>query len=382
MTRTARSTYSTPRHGTGRRALAETGRLLHVIRDSADELGLAPVPGLADLPDLLAGFRERGLRVDLATSGELPDLPAGVDVSAYRIVQEALTNAHRYSSDGAVELTVGATPGEVTISARNSASGGAGQGSGLGLAGMAERVALLGGSIETRARRGLLRPRGGTAGGGRGERGRAGMTTVVVADDQDLVRSGIEMLLVSRGVDVLATAPNGRAAVEETLRHQPDVVLMDIRMPVLDGIAATREIVASGCPSRVLVLTTYDVDRYVYDALRAGAAGFLLKATPPDRLVEGVLTVAAGEALLAPQLMRRLIEDHVRRPPPEQGLPPQLASAHRPRARGVRADRRRAVERRDRRPVGGVGGNREDPREPGDGQAGRPLPGAAGGARL
>jgi DNA-binding NarL/FixJ family response regulator len=151
------------------------------------------------------------------------------------------------------------------------------------------------------------------------------VTTVVVADDQELVRSGLELLLRGRGIDVVGTAGNGREAVDLALRHRPDVVLMDIRMPVLDGISATRELVAQGCPSRVLVLTTYDVDRYVYDALSAGAAGFLLKATPPDRLVEGVRTVAAGEALLAPALTRRLIEEHVRRPAPHGGVPPQLA---------------------------------------------------------
>ena len=152
------------------------------------------------------------------------------------------------------------------------------------------------------------------------------MTTVVVADDQELVRSGLELLLGGRGIDVVGTAANGREAVDLAVQRRPDVVLMDIRMPVLDGIAATRELVATGCPSRVLVLTTYDVDRYVYDALSAGAAGFLLKATPPDRLVEGVRTVAAGEALLAPALTRRLIEEHVRRPPPHGGMPPELAA--------------------------------------------------------
>jgi DNA-binding NarL/FixJ family response regulator len=152
------------------------------------------------------------------------------------------------------------------------------------------------------------------------------VTSVVVADDQELVRSGLELLLGGRGVDVVGTAGNGREAVDLALRHRPDVVLMDIRMPVLDGIAATRELVAAGSPSRVLVLTTYDVDRYVYDALKAGAAGFLLKATPPDRLVEGVCTVAAGESLLAPGLTRRLIEEHVQGPPPHDGVPPSLAT--------------------------------------------------------
>jgi DNA-binding NarL/FixJ family response regulator len=148
--------------------------------------------------------------------------------------------------------------------------------------------------------------------------------TVLVVDDQDLVRSGLEMVVAARGCDVVGSAADGREGVRLTRELCPDVVLMDIRMPVMDGIAATRAIVAAGLPSRVLVLTTYDVDSLVYDALDAGAAGFLLKATPPDRLVEGIRTVAAGEALLAPSLTRRLIEEHVRRPPPHDGVPARL----------------------------------------------------------
>ena len=152
------------------------------------------------------------------------------------------------------------------------------------------------------------------------------MTTVAVVDDQDLVRTGLEMVLQARGCEVVGLAADGRAGVELVRRAAPDVVLMDIRMPVLDGIAATEEIRASGVPTRVLVLTTYDLDAYVYGALRAGAAGFLLKATPPDRLVEGIKTVAAGESLLAPELTRRLIEEHVRRPAPHEGVPQELAA--------------------------------------------------------
>lgn len=147
---------------------------------------------------------------------------------------------------------------------------------------------------------------------------------VVVADDQDLVRSGLEMVLTARGVEVVGTAADGREAVEVVRRTRPDVVLMDVRMPVLDGIAATREVTGAGLPTRVLVLTTYDHDRYVYEAFRAGASGFLLKATPPDRLVEGIGTVAAGEALLAPTLTRRLIEEHTRGPAPVDGVPAVL----------------------------------------------------------
>ena len=152
------------------------------------------------------------------------------------------------------------------------------------------------------------------------------MTTVLVADDQELVRSGLRLILESRGLDVVGEAADGREAVEATLTTAPDVVLMDIRMPVLDGIAATREVVRVRPATRVLVLTTYDLDEYVYGALRAGAAGFLLKSTPPDRLVDGIAIVSAGDALLAPTLTRRLIEEHIRRPPPTAGVPREVAA--------------------------------------------------------
>jgi DNA-binding NarL/FixJ family response regulator len=150
------------------------------------------------------------------------------------------------------------------------------------------------------------------------------VTSVVLADDQELVRSGLRMLLETRGIEVVGEAGDGRAALEAVRRHRPDVVVMDIRMPVLDGIGATRELVAAGLPTRVLVLTTYDLDEVVYEALRAGAAGFMLKASPPDRLVDAIEVVAAGEALLAPSLTRRLIAEHVRRPPPGEGVPHAL----------------------------------------------------------
>jgi DNA-binding NarL/FixJ family response regulator len=150
------------------------------------------------------------------------------------------------------------------------------------------------------------------------------VTTVVIADDQELVLTGLEQLVGARGCEVVGTARNGREAVDVVARTTPDVVLMDIRMPVMDGIEATRALTGSRSGTRVLILTTYDLDRYVYGALRAGAAGFLLKATPPDRLVRGIETVAAGEALLAPELTRRLIEEHIQHPPPHEGVPEAL----------------------------------------------------------
>ena len=150
------------------------------------------------------------------------------------------------------------------------------------------------------------------------------MTSVVIADDQDLIRSGLRMVLETRGIDVIGEARDGRESVAVVSSLHPDVVLMDIRMPVLDGIAATREIAARRLETRVLVLTTYDVDSYVYGALRAGASGFLLKATAPDRLVSGIETVSAGEALLSPSLTQRLIEQHVSGPAPSAGNPVEL----------------------------------------------------------
>jgi DNA-binding NarL/FixJ family response regulator len=147
------------------------------------------------------------------------------------------------------------------------------------------------------------------------------VTSVLVADDQELVRTGLCTILERSGLEVVGEAGEGRAAIREARRLRPDVVLMDVRMPVLDGIAATRELVAgrSGDRPRVLVLTTFDLDEYVYEALRAGASGFLLKDTPPDRLVAAIEAVNDGEALLAPQVTRRLVERfarHARIAPP------------------------------------------------------------------
>ncbi len=134
------------------------------------------------------------------------------------------------------------------------------------------------------------------------------MTTVVLADDQELVRSGFRLILTLAGIDVVAEAGDGALAVNLVRDHDPDVVLMDVRMPVMDGIEATRRIVASGTSCRVLVLTTFDLDEHVYAAMRAGASGFLLKDVPRDQLVAGVHQVARGDALLAPAVTRRLIE--------------------------------------------------------------------------
>ena len=149
---------------------------------------------------------------------------------------------------------------------------------------------------------------------------------VVVADGQALVRAGFARLLeAEHDLRIVAQAADGLEAIEAALRTRPDVVLMDIRMPRLDGIEATRRIRAREHAPRVIMLTTFDLDEYVYDALKAGASGFLLKDAPPEQLVAGVRVVAAGDALLAPAVTRRLIEEFARHPTPRPAGPPELA---------------------------------------------------------
>ena len=135
------------------------------------------------------------------------------------------------------------------------------------------------------------------------------MTSVLLVDDQEVLRTGLRTILERHGVEVLGEAANGREAIDRARELAPDVVLMDIRMPVLDGIAATRELCAGPDPvPHVLVLTTFDLDEYVYEALRAGARGFLLKDAAPDRLVAAIHAVGDDETLLAPGITRRLVE--------------------------------------------------------------------------
>jgi len=151
---------------------------------------------------------------------------------------------------------------------------------------------------------------------------------VLIADDEALVRSGLRMILEAQpDIEIAGEADDGRAALELAARTHPDVVLMDIRMPTLDGLQATKRLLGTGGPGpRVLILTTFDLDEYVYEALRAGASGFLLKSARPPELVAAVRAAVAGDTLLAPQITRRLVESYVRRPPPGHQAAPELAS--------------------------------------------------------
>jgi DNA-binding NarL/FixJ family response regulator len=145
------------------------------------------------------------------------------------------------------------------------------------------------------------------------------MTRVLIADDQTMVRRGFRMILESEtGIEVVAEAADGEQAVAAWRRFAPDIVLMDVRMPGMDGLQATRTILSGETPTRVIILTTFDLDEYVFEALRAGASGFLLKNASPERLIEAVTVVARGDALLDPAVTRGVIERFAQRsePPP------------------------------------------------------------------
>jgi DNA-binding NarL/FixJ family response regulator len=150
---------------------------------------------------------------------------------------------------------------------------------------------------------------------------------VLIADDQQLVRVGFGLIIKpQKDMQLVGEAADGREAVALAAKLRPDVILMDVRMPRLDGLEATRRVLADPAlqHTRILILTTFDLDEYVYDALRAGASGFLLKDAPPERLIEGIRLVAAGDALLAPSITRRVIEGYVRQPAPRIPTAPGL----------------------------------------------------------
>jgi DNA-binding NarL/FixJ family response regulator len=154
---------------------------------------------------------------------------------------------------------------------------------------------------------------------------------VVIADDQDLVREGLRMMLDAEDdIEVVAEAGNGNEALDAVRAYDPDVLVMDVRMPELDGLEATARLVGSNSRARVLMLTTFDLDEYVYRAMKAGASGFLLKDATREQLASAVRTVDAGDALLAPAITRRLIEDFCRHPPPSAS-PPAVAGELSPR---------------------------------------------------
>ena len=208
---------------------------------------------------------------------------------------------------------------------------------------------------------------------------------VLIVDDQALVRTGFRMILeAEEDIDVVGEAADGVEAITEARRLEPDVVLMDVRMPELDGIEATRRLLANGGAgeTKVVMLTTFDMDEYVFDALRAGASGFLLKDVPPERLIDGIRAVANGDALLAPSITRRLIEEFVRSGPADAAPPAGLGELTARELEVLQAHRARALERRDREGAVRQRDDGEDARRARADEARPARPGAGGRARV
>ena len=173
------------------------------------------------------------------------------------------------------------------------------------------------------------------------------MTRVIIADDDDLMRAGlVELLTVDPSIEIAGEAATGQQAVDRTLRLEPDVVLMDVRMPDVDGIEATRRLAAAGSPAKILILTIFEQDDYVFAALRAGASGFLLKRTRPEDLISAVHIVAAGDSLLSPSVTRRVVDRMAQQPAPTFADTSTLSSLT-PREREVLAALARGLSNRE-----------------------------------
>ncbi len=283
---------------------------VRVLRADGDAADFAPEPTLVDLRSIAARVGEAGLEIELRMPEPLPDLAPQVELAAVRIAQEALTNAMRHAGACRAIVTLRCDADGVVVDVDDDGTSGppsARRREGNGLVGMQETGGGLRRPTPHRhqpARR-LADPRVAPDAGG------VVMIRVVVVDDQAVIRTGLRTMLEHEtDLTIVGEAGNGAEAVDVVAGARPDVVLMDVRMPEVDGIEATRRILAGGRPSppAVLVLTTFDDDEYVFGALRAGAAGFLLKDVGPDVLVAAVRTVAAGDALVDPSVTRRLVE--------------------------------------------------------------------------
>ncbi len=329
-----------------RDALTEMHHLVGVLReDVADATASRRSPDLTTSPRCSPTSVSAGLPVELTVEGDRRSLAAGLELSAYRIVQEALTNSLKHAGPATATVSVRYRDDDLELRIADTGAR-ARPGRDRRRWPRHPRHARTRQPLRRRAagrpqQRRLPRPRSSAAG--------HAVIRVLLADDEALVRGGFRAILQAQpDIEVIAEACDGAEAVALAGELHPDVIVMDIRMPGIDGIEATRRIAARGSRTHVLILTTFGLDEYVYAALSAGASGFMLKNVPPQRLVDAIRTVAAGDALLAPSITRRLIEEHIRRPPRRRPAPRTACAAHPPRARGAGLRRARALERRDR----------------------------------
>ena len=296
---------------TGRQALGDTRQLLGVLRDPHGSSQREPLPDLGALDRLVDQVRAAGLAVRFETQGAPPPTGApGPQLAVYRLVQEALTNTMKHAGPHvAAAVLIRYEADEVCVEVADDGCGDPGDPDDR-RGPRADR--------DARTDRGLRRPdRGRTEGSARLARlgpGAVGRRTavvigVVLVDDQALLRAGFRMILDAEpDIHVLGEAADGDQGAALVAATNPDVVLMDVRMPRTDGIAATARITREVPQARVVILTTFDLDEYVYAGLRAGASGFLLKDAPPADLLNAIRTVAAGDAVLAPSATRRLLD--------------------------------------------------------------------------
>ncbi len=335
---------------TGRQALSEMSSLLGVLRTDREAAPLTPAPAMAEIAQLVIQAREAGMNVSQTVEGPVRPLPGGLSLAAYRIVQEALTNVRKHAGPGAAAtVTLRYDQDELLVRVADDGGGAAGlprYGTGLDhpRGTRAGRDARTGGDMG-RHDPGRTAPRHRF----RGDRPLAGRAfcqrppgrtgpppvaggrmsiRVLLVDDQDLVRAGFAMVLGSQpDLTVVGEAADGAAAIRLARECPADVMVMDVRMPGLDGVAATREICQAADRPRVLILTTFDLDEYAFAALHAGASGFLLKSAPPEELLYAIRSVHNGDSVVAPSTTRRLIGRFLPHLPAPGGLPDQQGLA-------------------------------------------------------
>jgi len=300
----------------GRSALDEMQRMVALLRSEPGDDLLAPQPTLAEIPALVGQIVDAGLPVEIEVVGDVHPLGPGLELTAYRVIQESLTFTE-------VRRTWRNSQRTDDLRSRISQCHRYrrwtwGRGTGQGSRARAHWHARAGHDPRRQPHR-WAATRGRLSGVGSPPGAR--MIRVMLVDDQAMIRSGLQMILEAEpDLQVIAEADSGQEAIRIAGRDKPDVILMDIRMPGMDGLTATQEILEANPSARIIILTTFDVDDYVYRSLRIGASGFLLKNAPADDLVHAVRVVAGGEAMLAPAVTKRVIEEFGRQPEPSPAV--------------------------------------------------------------